>query len=246
VSSRLHTGFEALVRWQVGGKAVDPPELISIAEEAGLINDLGDIVIDKSLATLAAFKREHLSPGSMAFNVVAAQLQAPDFAERLYGLIDRHGLQPHDIEIEVTENVILDRSAGDFSRVLCTLREAGVSISLDDFGTGYASLTHLKQFPINFLKIDRSFVSGIPDDKGDEIIVRTIISLAHSLGLKAIAEGVETLDQYTQLSNFGCDFVQGFLLARPMNERETRKYLTSANGPDALVRFWNRTGEAGR
>lgn len=246
VSSRRHTGFEALVRWQVGGKAVDPSELISIAEEAGLINDLGDMVIDKSLATLAAFKREQLSPGSMAFNVVAAQLQAPDFTERLYGLIDRHGLQPHDIEIEVTENVILDRSAGDFSKVLCTLREAGVSIALDDFGTGYASLTHLKQFPINFLKIDRSFVSGIPDDKGDEIIVRTIISLAHSLGLKAIAEGVETLDQYTQLSNFGCDLVQGFLLARPMNEQETRQYLTSANGPAALARFWNQTGEEGR
>lgn len=245
VLSRRHIGFEALVRWQVGGKPVDPPELIAIAEEAGLINDLGDLVIDKSLATLAAFKREQLSPGSMAFNVVAAQLQAPDFAERLYALIERHALKPHDIEIEVTENVILDRSAGDFSKVLCALRKSGVSISLDDFGTGYASLTHLKQFPINFLKIDRSFVSGIPDDKGDEIIVRTIISLAHSLGLRAIAEGVETLDQYTQLSNFGCDFVQGFLLARPMDEQEARKYLISANGPDALARFWGRTWEKG-
>lgn len=246
VASRRHSGFEALVRWQTGGKPVDPPELISIAEEAGLINELGDMVIDKSLATLAAFKREQLSPGSMAFNVVASQLQTPDFVERLYGLIERHGLQPDDIEIEVTENVILDRSAGDFSKVLRTLRDAGVSISLDDFGTGYASLTHLKQFPINFLKIDRSFVSGLPDDKGDEIIVRTIISLAHSLGFRAIAEGVETPDQYTQLSNFGCDFVQGFLLARPMNEQEARQYLASANGPDALARLWNQSREEGR
>ena len=235
VQSRRHTGFEALVRWDVEGEAVPPPELISIAEEAGLITELSYGIIDTALTTMAALKRDRLSPGTIAFNIVTAQLREPDFAERLSALIEEHGLSANEIEIEVTENVILDRSAGDIAHVLRQLRKAGMSISLDDFGTGYASLTHLKRFPIDRLKIDRSFVSGILEEKDDEVIVRTIISLAHSLNLEVVAEGVETLDQYKQLSNFGCNFIQGFLLARPMDERNTRDYLETIRQSQPLA-----------
>ncbi len=224
----LHQGFEALARWKVGKAAVPPLELISVAEEAGLITQLSYQLIDKALKAMAAFRRDGLSPGTIAFNVVAAQLLEPDFVERLCGMVESHGLSLQEIEIEVTENVILDRAAGNIAAVLKELHSKGLSIALDDFGTGYASLTHLKQFPIDTLKIDRSFISGILDEKDDEIIVRTIISLAHNLGFEVIAEGVETLEQYNKLSNFGCDLVQGYLLAQPMSEQESRSYLEAA------------------
>jgi len=232
LQSGRHEGFEALARWKSGNAAVPPLELISIAEEAGLITQLSYRLIDKALAAMAAFRRDGLSPGTIAFNVVAAQLQEPDFVERLCAMVQSHGLSPQDIEIEVTENVILDRAAGNLAAVLKELHKRGMSIALDDFGTGYASLTHLKQFPIDILKIDRSFISGILNEKDDEIIVRTIISLAHNLGFEVIAEGVETIDQYKQLSNFGCDLVQGYLLARPMNAEESRAYLDAVQKPD--------------
>ncbi len=231
LQSGRHEGFEALARWKVGSAVVPPLELISVAEEAGLITQLSYQLIDKALAAMAGFRRDGLSPGTIAFNVVAAQLQEPDFIERLCAMVAAHGLSPQDIEIEVTENVILDRVAGNVVAALKELHGKGMSIALDDFGTGYASLTHLKQFPIDILKIDRSFISGILNEKDDEIIVRTIISLAHNLGFEVIAEGVETIDQYKQLSNFGCDLVQGYLLARPMNEEESRAYLDSVRKP---------------
>ena len=144
-------------------------------------------------------------------------------------MVDRHGLCGNDIEIEVTENVMLDRSADVIAAMLRGLHDRGVSVALDDFGTGYASLTHLKQFPIDRLKIDRSFVQGILDEKDDGIIVRTIISLAHSLGCEVVAEGVEVPAQYRELSNLGCDFIQGYLLAKPMMEEEARGYLAAFN-----------------
>ncbi|MBP6112884.1 MAG: EAL domain-containing protein [Sphingobium sp.] len=236
LSSGRHTGFEALVRWRPGGVAVPPPELISIAEEAGLICELSEIIITRALSAMAGFKHAGLEPGTMAFNIVAAQLQQPDFVERFITLLDVHGLAPCEIEIEVTENVILDRSAGNFASILRKSREAGFSIALDDFGTGYASLVHLKQFPMDFLKIDRSFIAGILTAKDDAIIVRTIISLAHNLGLRVIAEGVETTDQVKLLSNLGCDLVQGFLLARPMSEQQAHKYLKTIHKTGSYLR----------
>jgi diguanylate cyclase (GGDEF)-like protein/PAS domain S-box-containing protein len=223
-----HAGFEALVRWQVGANQIPPSELVSIAEEAGLIGELSYQVIDKALGIMAGLKRGEFAPGTVAFNIATAQLLDAEFPERLLELVESHGLSTGDIEIEVTENVILDRSAGDIAAALDRLHATGMSIALDDFGTGYASLTHLKRFPIKRLKIDRSFVDGILEKKDDEVIVRTIISLAHSLGFEVVAEGVETREQYQQLSNWGCDFAQGYLLAQPMNDVETHEYLQAS------------------
>ncbi|WP_052223197.1 EAL domain-containing protein [Novosphingobium malaysiense] len=237
-----HAGFEALVRWQHGRREIAPVELISVAEEAGLICELGYLVIEKGLAAVAAMKRMGLCPGNVAFNASSAQLLQPDFSSRLMDLVHAHGLRGEDIEIEVTENVMLDRSAAEIARVLRGLHERGVSVALDDFGTGYASLTHLKQFPINRLKIDRSFIQGILDDKDDGIIVRSIISLAHGLGCEVVAEGVEVPAQYRQLSNFGCDFVQGYLLAKPMQAADAENYLAALEHTWPTMRRSHETG----
>lgn len=224
-----HAGFEALVRWRLEGSEVSASELVSVAEESGLICELGYQVLEKALGVMARMKRDGLAPGHVAFNASSAQLLQPDFPQRLMYMVERHGLCGNDIEIEVTENVMLDRSADVIAAILRGLHDRGVSVALDDFGTGYASLTHLKQFPIDRLKIDRSFVQGILDEKDDGIIVRTIISLAHSLGCEVVAEGVEVPAQYRELSNLGCDFIQGYLLAKPMMEEEARGYLAAFN-----------------
>jgi diguanylate cyclase (GGDEF)-like protein len=225
MSNGMHTGFESLVRWKVGRRWIAPEALISVAEEAGLITQVSYQLIDKAMAIMARLKLLGLKPGTLAINVVAAQLLEPSFVENLMRLLCNHGLEPSELEIEVTENVILDRSAESIARVLGKLHEKGMPIALDDFGMGYASLTHLKRFSLNKLKIDRSFVNGLMEQKDDHVIVRTIISLAHNLGLTVIAEGVETDQQYQELSKLGCDAAQGYLIGRPMDEGNVRDYL---------------------
>lgn len=228
-----HFGFEALVRWSVMGEAIPPLELISIAEEAGLVRQLSYQVIEKTLGIVGRLRQRGLDPGIMAFNIAASQLYDPAFPARLGEILDTHGTSPAEIELEVTENVILDRSADVIAKAIHDLHAMGFAIALDDFGTGYASLTHLKRFPIDRLKIDRSFISGFEQrdqiallDNDDFIISRTIVSLAHNLGLKVVAEGIETRRQYEELSNIGCDFAQGYLIGRPMNEQATTEYLS--------------------
>lgn len=228
-----HFGFEALVRWNVMGEWVPPVEVISIAEEAGLVRRLSYQVIEKTLGIIARLKKRGLEPGIVAFNTVASQLYDPDFPTTLRRIIGNFGISPKDVELEVTENVILDRSADVIAKAILDLHTMGFGIALDDFGTGYASLTHLKRFPLDRLKIDRSFISGFEQGEGitpfnndDFIISRTIVSLAHNLGLKVVAEGVETRRQYEELSNMGCNFAQGYLIGRPMNENTSTEYLS--------------------
>jgi diguanylate cyclase (GGDEF)-like protein/PAS domain S-box-containing protein len=227
-----HCGFEVLVRWSLMGEAIPPAELISIAEEAGLVTRLSYQVIDQAAAIVARIKACGFDPGIVAFNTVAAQLYDPDFPRKLLAILKGYGISPSDVELEVTENVILDRSADVIAKAIHDLHAMGFGIALDDFGTGYASLTHLKRFPLDRLKIDRSFVSGFAGNDGgtlanrdDFIISRTIVSLAHNLGLKVVAEGIETARQYEELSNIGCDFAQGYLVGHPMNEVDLITYL---------------------
>ncbi|MCB2074952.1 MAG: EAL domain-containing protein [Novosphingobium sp.] len=235
IGKRCHTGFEALVRWKVGRRWVPPEELISIAEEVGLISQVSYRIMDKALAMMARFKQAGLAPGVLGINVVAAQLHEPSFVKTLLRLLKTHGIAPSELEIEVTENVILDRSASSIARVLQKLHAEGVSIALDDFGMGYASLTHLKRFPLNRLKIDRSFVAGMLDDQDDHVIVRTVISLAHNLGLQVVAEGVETPEQYRELLGLGCDAVQGFLIGRPMDEESAARHCRQSGGCCSVI-----------
>lgn len=232
--SGRHVGFEALARWERGTTRVPPSEMIAAAEEAGLIVQLGYHLIDKALAAHRDLLDEGLEPGRLGLNVAAAQLREPGFARRLLAMAKRRRLRPGWLEIEVTENVVLDRSGEAIATTLRELDAAGVSIALDDFGTGYASLSHLKRFPVHRLKIDRSFIRNVATDCDDAIIARAIASLAHSLGMEVVAEGVETEEQYRFVASHGCDFAQGYLISMPMFLPEARAYLVG-RGDGAIV-----------
>jgi two-component system CheB/CheR fusion protein len=220
-----HAGFEVLARWHRGSGSVPPAEFIPLAEETGLIIALGSLVLERAFAFLADLPARGLDPGRVAINISAAQLKLDDFADTLASLIAVHGLRPSQIEVEVTETMLLDRSGEQIARTLSRLHELGIAISLDDFGTGYASLAHLKRFHVDRLKIDRSFVADLGADDDRAVIPRTIISLAHSLGMDVVAEGIETEEQLRFLKACHCDVGQGYLRARPMPPACAEAYL---------------------
>ena len=223
--SRRLVGFEGLARWRNQGQYVPPSEFIPIAEETGLIVPLGYRIMDKCLALAREFQDRDCDTGRIAVNVAAFQLKQDDFVERVKSLLDSHGLSPTTLEIEVTENVLLDRAGDRIAHSLQSLHNLGVAIALDDFGTGYASLSHLKRFPVDRLKIDRSFVHEIESRSEDAIIVRAIINLAHNLGMEVVAEGIETPAQFEFLREQGCDIAQGYLIGRPMNADAARAFV---------------------
>ncbi|MCA0317126.1 MAG: EAL domain-containing protein [Proteobacteria bacterium] len=217
-------GLEALARWQRGSEVISPASFIPLAEESGLIIPLGSRVIELSLAFQASMRARGLRSGRLAINVAAAQLKLDDFVETLANQLSRFGLKPADIEIEITETVLLDRSVHQIARTIEKLDSLGVTIALDDFGTGYASLSHLKQFKVDRLKIDRSFVADIRPEDGRGVIARTIVSLAHSLGMDVVGEGIETQFQSDALKAIGCDIGQGYLLSPPLSPDNTEQY----------------------
>lgn len=225
--SRRLVGFEGLARWRNQGQFVPPSEFIPIAEETGLIVPLGYRIMDKCLALVREFQGRDFDTGRIAVNVAASQLKQDDFVEKVQSLLASHGLNPTALEIEVTENVLLDRAGDRIAHSLQGLHDLGVAIALDDFGTGYASLSHLKRFPVDRLKIDRSFVHEIESRSEDAIIVRAIINLAHNLGMEVVAEGIETPAQFEFLRQQGCDIAQGYLIGRPMNADAARAFVGS-------------------
>jgi diguanylate cyclase (GGDEF)-like protein/PAS domain S-box-containing protein len=211
-------GTEALVRIPaVDGRLEPPKEYIAVAEDRGLIVPLGEAVLETVGRDLARWRAER-GPGGpapfVAVNVSARQLGSPAYASRFAATLDRHGLRPRDLVIEFTEDTVIgaDRSTG---RTIDSLHEMGVRLWLDDFGTGYSSLAYLKRFPMDALKLDRSFVSGLGQDHSDTEIVRAVLALGRSLGLSVVAEGVETAQQLRLLRDLGCRRAQGFLLGRP-------------------------------
>lgn len=220
-----HAGFEVLARWSHDGRPVPPPEFIPLAEETGLIVALGEHVLDAALAAVRSLLDKGLDPRGVSVNVAAAQLKLGRFAGTVEAMLKRHGVPAAMLEIEVTENVLLDRDPGRIHASLDRLKAMGVRVALDDFGTGFASLTHLKRFPVDRLKIDRSFVSTIETDAEDAAISRAIIGLAHSLGLEVVAEGVETDGQLDFLRGNGCHYAQGFLFGRPEPVEAAEAYL---------------------
>lgn len=224
-ASGEHVGFEALARWSRNGAEIPPSQFVPVAEETDLIVPLGRRVLERALGEIALMRTKGLRPGPVAVNVAAAQLKLPEFADNIAGLLLVNGLSPADLEIEVTETVLLDRSAEQIARGLEALHEMGVSIALDDFGTGHASLSHLKRFPVDRLKIDRSFVSGIGTDIEDEVIVKAVINLAQSLGKTVVAEGVETEAQLEFLTALHCDIIQGYLVSPPLMPAAARRFL---------------------
>ncbi len=225
LAKQRHAGFEALVRWKHRGRLIPPGAFVPVAEETGLIVALGRTVMEKALAHLRHLLDLDLEPGRMAVNVAAAQLKEPGFTAELAELLARFRLQPAQIELEITEGVLLDRGGERIAQTLQAVHRLGVSIALDDFGTGYASLKHLNRFPVDRLKIDQSFVRDIGTDPQDAAIARAVINLAHSLGMDVVAEGVETEEQLAFLRLHRCDVAQGYLLGRPLTLDAAAAYL---------------------
>jgi len=211
------TGVEALVRWEHPVRGLLPPsEFIDVAEESGLVRELGAWVLDTAVEQAARWAADPAARTvQMAVNVSTRQLGDPGLVAAVTGVLARHGLDPRMLVLEVTETALMtDPDAA--ASALRALKELGVGVAVDDFGTGYASLTYLQRFPVDELKIDRSFVMGLGVDDGAGAIVATCVQLAHAMGIRAVAEGVETEDQRLALVAMRCDFVQGYHYARPL------------------------------
>jgi EAL domain-containing protein (putative c-di-GMP-specific phosphodiesterase class I) len=208
-------GYEALMRLDVGQRALSPGSIECAFENVELATRLGDEMLRKVLEQMRLWIREGHAFGRVAINASGVELLAKGYAEGVLEALRRAGVPPTCLEIEVTENVLIGRGAERLIAALQTLRSAGVSVALDDFGTGYASLTHLKALPINRIKIDKSFVRNVALDMEDAAIVSATVGLAHALSLEVVAEGVETPEQAQFLRACGCDLIQGFLCGHP-------------------------------
>lgn len=223
------TGTEALVRWQHPQRGlVSPDVFIPLTEETNLILPLGLWVLETACQQLVAWSKTpattHLS---VAVNVSAVQFRQPDFVEQVQAVLERSGANPHKLKLELTESLLLD-NVEDIIAKMTTLKTWGIGFSLDDFGTGYSSLSYLKRLPLDQLKIDHSFVRDLLSDPNDAAIARTIVALAHSLGLSVIAEGVETEAQRNCLALQGCDAYQGHLFGKPLPVADFEQLLHSA------------------
>ncbi|OEH86291.1 hypothetical protein BHU72_13780 [Desulfuribacillus stibiiarsenatis] len=222
-------GAEALIRWQHHDRGmISPGEFIPLAEETNLIIPIGEWVIRTTCQTIRHWQEEGLQQVPVAVNISARQFMQNNFVELIERIIKEENIQPHLLDVEITESVAME-DINLVVDVLHKLNKIGVSISIDDFGTGYSSLNNFRQFPIDKLKIDQSFIRRITQDSKDLAIVTTIINLAHSLGLKVVAEGVETSEQRDSLKNYQCDMYQGFLFSRPIPIHEFNQLLASEN-----------------
>ncbi len=209
--------METLLRWndpELG--SISPEEFIPVAERAGLIGAIDDWVLEHAVTTQAEWRRTHRFAWRLALNLSGARIADPDLPRKVATVLERAGSAPDDLEIEVTETAAMQGSEVEQSN-LAALRDMGVSVAIDDFGTGYSSMAQLARLPVDVLKIDQSFVNDLGRDKTAASVVRTILSLAHSMELAVIAEGIETREQLAFLTREGCEFGQGFLLARPMS-----------------------------
>lgn len=218
-------GFEALVRWEHPERGtVSPAEFIPLAEETGIIVDLGAWVLEEACRTTAAWLTglDQATPFTVSVNLSNRQLAQPNLVDLVRAVIERTGLPPERLKLEITETAIMGDANAAIEK-LNRLRSMGIRLSLDDFGVGYSSMSYLQNFPLDNLKIDLSFVRRLHEDPENVEIVRAIISLAHSLGLEVVAEGVEESSQEDILSSLNCEFGQGFLFARPMCAEEARQ-----------------------
>ena len=214
-------GFEALLRWEDARGSVHLPEAISAAfGDTDLAIAITDRMLERVTADLLSWLDAGFDPVSIAVNSSANDFRYDDFAERVLERLLRCGLPPTCLEIEITETVFLGRGAGYVERALRTFSSAGMRIALDDFGTGYASLSHLKQYPVDIIKVDRSFVSNLENSPDDAAIVDAIVSLGRNLGITTVAEGVETEAQADHLRSRGCTIGQGYLFGRPCKAAE--------------------------
>jgi len=217
--------LEALLRWNHPEKGLVPPlSFIPMLEETGLIEQVGDFVLRVACRQIKTLRNNGYSRLRVAVNISARQFSQKDFAANVGKILQEIGLDPHALELEITESVLL-KNTQEVGKMLTSIAALGIRIALDDFGTGCSSLSYLKHFPIHTLKIDRNFVQGLPRERGDVAITNAIITLGTDLGLKVIAEGVETDEQHAYLRKQQCHELQGFLFARPMPAEDLDRWL---------------------
>ncbi|MDZ4309272.1 MAG: bifunctional diguanylate cyclase/phosphodiesterase [Cypionkella sp.] len=220
------TGFEALARWYHPDKGLIPPaEFLPMIEDAGLSERLGEVILYHALSALARWDRAGLNVPTVAVNFSSPELRNPRLAEKLKWELDRFDLQPNRLTIEVLENVVAQTDNDIIVSNIAALAALGCGIDLDDFGTGHASITSIRRFAVRRIKIDRSFVTRLDEDREQQKMVAAILSMAERLGLETLAEGVETPGEHAMLSQLGCGDVQGFGIARPMPVDETMEWI---------------------
>jgi EAL domain-containing protein (putative c-di-GMP-specific phosphodiesterase class I) len=218
-------GLEALVRWQRSdGSLVQPDEFIKVAESAALIDKIGSLVLDEATLQIKQWYGKGYSPGRLAINCSALEIECCDFAQKIKDTLVKTECKPEWLELEITEGYMLKNPKSSI-KMLQSIKDLGIHLSIDDFGTGYSSLSYLKKLPIDTLKIDASFIQDLEDNKSDEAIVESIISLAKTMSFDVIAEGVETQAQEDILIEKGCSKIQGFLYAKPMPAEEMELFL---------------------
>jgi EAL domain-containing protein (putative c-di-GMP-specific phosphodiesterase class I) len=222
------SGVEALIRWERPNHGVvSPADFIPVAEETGLVVPMGAWVLEEACLQLASWRADR--PGaelSMSVNLSARQLQHSDIVEHVDSALRKSGIAPSSLTLEITESVLMD----DTEKVLSTLRalkSLGVQLAIDDFGTGYSSLSYLHQFPFDILKIDKAFIGQHGDGRDESPLVRAIVELARTLGLRTVAEGIESREQLDKLQDLRCDLGQGYLFAAPLNAPAAGEYLSS-------------------
>jgi diguanylate cyclase (GGDEF)-like protein/PAS domain S-box-containing protein len=229
-------GVEALVRWQHPTRGLLPPsEFITMAEESGLVRPLGAWVLGETLKQADSWRREGAGSSGLEFavNLSARQLNDPELVPMVEAGLRLRGIDPALLLLEITETALMADPAAALES-LTALKNLGVGLAVDDFGTGYSSLTYLKKFPIDELKIDRSFINGLGSDSGDSAIVGSCIDLAHAVGIRAVAEGVETSGQVQTLKAMGCDLAQGYLFARPLPAPLLKQWLDANGGGEPV------------
>lgn len=218
-------GAEALLRWQhpIHGK-IPPAVLIPAAEKSDLIVRLGEWIIKQVCKDIVHWNLAGLNPPCVAINISPIQLQSNDFNNRLSGILESMAVTPDKVSLEITEQILMYRS-DSIDKVFSDFKKQGFTLSLDDFGTGYSALSYLKHYPFDYVKIDQSFVQELPHNLDDASITRAVISMAHSLGIKVIAEGVETEAQCKFLSDNMCDQIQGHFFAKPLDSEQMQLFL---------------------
>lgn len=217
-------GVEALVRWKNEGEFVPPSLFIPVSERNGSIIPIGDWVINQAISTLSKWKNEFKYEGIMSINISTIQIRKEDFIRKLKAVIDKFYVDPEDIEIEITESVLIEDLDGVIAKIN-SMRAYGIKVSLDDFGTGFSSLSYLKNLPIDTLKIDKAFIDGIAKESSTAIITQSVINMVKQLGVETVAEGVENIEQFESLKQMNCDNIQGYLLGKPMSEENIEKLI---------------------
>lgn len=228
--SEALVGFEALIRWHRPGHGlVSPTTFISLAEQLGLIVPVGDWVIEQACLTLQQWRESGLPPVPVAVNLSPSQVLSDGLVDLVCEMLKKFSIDSGLLQIEVTESVMMDEPDRAI-RVLRQLGKLGIPLAIDDFGTGYSSMSYLKMMPMDYLKVDRSFIVGMTADSREASLCAGIIALAHRLGLKVVAEGVDAADQLEILKGCGCDQIQGYLFSRPLSASDAETYIRK-HGP---------------